>query len=82
VYSGLTGSALENLTALTSVLTPKTLRASDQERLLRIDALYENIQDQLSFLRHFNSNAALLSAQRSRELDDTRMMQELFDLTP
>ena len=82
VYSRLAAKSLKNLDALTMVLTAKKLRASDDERLGVIDSIHENMSDQLSFLRHFNSNAALLVAQRNSEIADTELSRKLYDLTP
>ena len=82
VYDKLALSSLHNLDALTTLLTAKKLRASDDERLGAIDRLHEEITDQLSFLRHFNGSASVLAAQRENELSDTRMLQELYQLQP
>ena len=82
VYDQLAAASLKNLDALTMVLTAKKLRASDDERLAAIDQLYEEITDQLSFLRHFNGSASVLAAQRENELSDTKMLQELYELQP
>ncbi|REA60193.1 TerB family tellurite resistance protein [Dyadobacter luteus] len=80
VYNQLTSASLKNLDALTMILTAKKLRASDDERLSAIDQLYEEITDQLSFLRHFNGSASMLAAQRKNAISDTQMLQELYDL--
>ena len=82
VYDQLSAASLKNLDALTTVVTAKKLRASDDERLAAIDQLYEEITDQLSFLRHFNGSASVLAAQRENELSDTKMLQELYELQP
>jgi DNA repair ATPase RecN len=82
VYGRLRESSLKNLDALTLILTAKKLRASDDERLMAIDELYEKINDQLSFLRHFNGSASVLAAQRENELSDAKMLRALYDLKP
>lgn len=82
VYSKLIAKSLDDLDALTTVLTAKKLRASDDERLHAIDGIYENMTDKLSFLRHFNSNTSVLAAQRENEKNQTQTMQKLFDLEP
>jgi hypothetical protein len=80
LYSGLAGSTLENIDALTMVLTAKKLRASDDERLRLIDQIYDQVSDRLVFLRHFNSNAMLLSAQRQNDRQQTMTLQDLLDI--
>ncbi|TDE13226.1 MULTISPECIES: TerB family tellurite resistance protein [Dyadobacter] len=82
VYSRLSERSLKNLDALTMVLTAKKLRASDDERLSVIDSIYQDMTDQLSFLWHFNSNAALLAVQRKDEIADTELTRKLYDLKP
>jgi excinuclease UvrABC helicase subunit UvrB len=82
VYSRLINQSLKNLDALTTVLTAKKLRMSDDERLSAIDEIYEDMQQKLQFLRHFNATASVLVLQRAKEQSDTEMMQELYDVQP
>lgn len=80
VYDNLAVSSLKNLDALTTVLTAKKLRASDDERLRTIDQIYEEITDKLSFLRHFNGTASVLASQRENEVSDVKTLEALFDI--
>lgn len=82
VYSDLIADSYNNLDALTTVLTAKKLRASDDERLKTIDGIYEQMSSKLTFLRHFNSNALLLSAQRASEKNDAGIISDLLDVNP
>lgn len=82
VYSRLINQSLKNLDALTTVLTNKKLRMSDDERLSAIDDIYEDMQQKLQFLRHFNATASVLALQRAKEHNDTEMMQQLYDVQP
>lgn len=82
VYSRLITQSLKNLDALTTVLTVKKLRMSDDERLSAIDEIYEDMQQKLQFLRHFNATASVLALQRAKEHSDTEMMQQLYDAQP
>jgi hypothetical protein len=82
VYSRLINQSLKNLDALTTVLTNKKLRMSDDERLSAIDEIYEDMQQKLQFLRHFNATASVLALQRAKEQSDTEMMQQLYDVQP
>ena len=72
VYSHLFDESVNNLETLTLVLTSGALRMSDDERLKQIDDLYEDMLDKLSFLRHFNNQSSVLSAQRTREANSIR----------
>lgn len=81
VYSNLFQESLKNLEALTTVLTAEKLRMSDEERLKAIDHLYSDMQDKLSFLRHFNNGTTLLSIQRERERKDAASLKEIYGIT-
>jgi hypothetical protein len=82
VYNDLITDSLNNLDALTTVLTAKKLRASDDERLKTIDSIYEQMSSKLTIVRHFNSNALLLSAQRENEKNDAGIISDLLDVNP
>lgn len=82
VYSELAGGSLKNLDALLDVVTAKKLRASDDERLSRIDAIYEELSEQLVFLRHLNSNNSVLAAQRKQDKASLETVKKIYDVTP
>lgn len=82
VYDNMAASSLKNLDALTMVLTAKKLRASDDERLERIDQIHQDMTEKLSFVRHFNSNASVLGAQRENQVSDAKMLEELYQIQP
>jgi hypothetical protein len=64
------------------VLTDKKLRASDDERLSMIDAIYEQLSEKLAFLRDFNSNNSVLAAQRKEEKSSMGTLKEIYGLQP
>ena len=78
VYERLFKSSLKNLDDLTMVLTESSLKMSDDERLAQIDRIYADIQDQLSFLRHFNRGATVLGVQRAKEQVDRQRMNTIY----
>ena len=82
VYQGLSAGSLKNLDALLDVVTAGKLRASDDERLSMIDAIYKDVSQQLVFLRHLNSNNSVLAAQRKDEKASLETIQNLYHLTP
>lgn len=82
IYDELIAGSIKNLDVLTDVLTAKKLRASDDERLSMIDALYEDMSGKLVFLRHFNSNNSLLAAQRKDEAASIGTVKEVYGITP
>lgn len=80
VYKNLFNQSVDNLDDLLMVITARKLRMSDDERIKAIDNIFSNIEDQLSFLRYFNSNAYVLSLQRAGERKDVDMSRTIFGI--
>lgn len=80
VYKQLTDQSVQSLDALTTVITAKKLRASDDERLKAIDVIYADMQNRLEFLRYFNSSASVLGLQRAREKSNVGVLKELYEI--
>jgi DNA repair ATPase RecN len=81
VYSNLFNKSLKNLDALATVITANGLRISDDERLKAVDNIFDDIQDTLVFLRHFNNNTTILAIQRAREKKDVITLQKIYGIT-
>jgi hypothetical protein len=79
-YNDLFKKSLNDLDELSTVLTAGKLRMSDDERLHFIDNVFENMQDKLVFLRHFNSSAAILAIQREKEQSDVDVIRKVYDV--
>lgn len=77
VYGNLSERSIENVNGLIMIITANKLRMNDGERLQRIDALFEQVQDQLTFLRQFNNQTAILALQRYREQNDINVLKRL-----
>lgn len=82
VYGQLNKQSLQNLDALLMVITAGELRMSDDQRLAAIDRICLDMQEKLSFLRHFNSQGIGILRQRNLEQRDVSSMQELFKSNP
>jgi DNA repair ATPase RecN len=80
VYARLFSQSLIHLDDLVNVLTAKTMRMSDDERLKTIDKIYAGMAEKLSFLRHFNTSNSLLGVQRAHEQNDVDAMRKLYDV--
>jgi multidrug efflux pump subunit AcrB len=80
VYSNLFNQSLKNVDALVTIVTAGTLRMSDNERLEAVDNLYDDMQDKLSFLRHFNNNTTVLAVQRAKEKNDVNTIQSIYGI--
>lgn len=82
VYGQLNKQSLQNLDALLMVITAGELRMSDDQRLAAIDRICLDMQEKLTFLRHFNSQGIGVLRQRTLEQRDVSSMQELFNAKP
>lgn len=80
VYGNLFKQSLNDLDELTIIITDSKLRMSDDERLEAIDRIFNNMQDKLLFLRHFNNNTTILAVQRAREKNDAATVQKIYGI--
>jgi regulatory protein YycH of two-component signal transduction system YycFG len=80
VYAYLVKQSLRNLEELTMIITAKQLRMSDDERIQSIDRIYFDIENKLSFLRHFNNSTQVLIAQRAKENSEVGAMKKLYEV--
>ena len=78
VYGNLFNQSLKTLDELAMVITAGKLRMSDDERLQAIDRIYNNVIDQFSFLKDFNSSTAFLSLQRKSEQAEIAMSRKIY----
>ena len=81
VYAHLFNQSVKNLDVLLKVITSGSLRMSDEDRLGAIDKIFLEMQDKLMFLRHFNNQTALLSLQRTNEIKDAQVIQNIHGIT-
>lgn len=81
VYNNLFKKSLENLDDLMTVITADKLRMSDDERLQAIDRIFEDMQDKVMFLRHFNTNTTILAVQRAKEGNDAVTIRSIYGIT-
>ena len=80
VYTNLFNQSVNNLDDLLMVVTAGKLRMSDDERIKAIDGIYDSIVEQLGFLRSFNSNAYVLSLQRTKEKKEVDLSRILYGI--
>jgi hypothetical protein len=79
VYQNLFNQSVNNLASLTMVMTNNQLRMSDDERLMQIDRIDKDMQNEVSFLRSFNNRQSALDAQRARQQQDSKSLQQLYN---
>jgi hypothetical protein len=80
VYTTLLQQSLQNLSRLTDILMAGKLRMSDAERLKAIDKIYADSSDQYAFLQSFDRQGVVLSLQRSKDINDTQTLKQLYGL--
>lgn len=82
VFNNLVTQSLNNLSALTTVLTDSQLRMSDAERLGMIDRLYEESKNELGYLRSFNNRLYQTSLLRTQQTNDKASVKSLYGINP
>jgi hypothetical protein len=65
---------------LAMIIADQKLQMSDDERIKNIDRIYEEVQDQYSFIRNFSNEASTLILQRVKEKNDVEVSQKLRGL--
>jgi len=80
VYANLFNYSLDNLQTMIMVITAGKLRMSDDERINSIDAVWKEVSQELTFLRHFNNEARILCLQRAKDKNDFSTMKQLYDV--
>ncbi|MCY1523934.1 hypothetical protein D9M68_588480 [compost metagenome] len=77
VYGNLLKLSLRNLDELAGIVTAGQMRMSDDERLKAIDRIYEEMEEKIQFLRHFNSETSILGLQRAKAKKDLQFSRQL-----
>lgn len=80
IYENLLKQSLRNLDELTAVITAGKMRMTDDERLKTIDRIYDEMENKLTFLRHFTNSTSVLSLQRAKERSDVKIIQNLYEV--
>lgn len=78
VFTALLDDAAKDITALTVIVTNGALEASDDERIARINELYERMDKKYEFLCAFGNATQLQTAQRKKELEIIGHLKKLY----
>jgi hypothetical protein len=68
------------LEELINVTTDGNLEMKDDERLKRIDILYQDITDKYTFSQSFSNETMVLAASRAKENNDVQTIRALYGL--
>ena len=77
VFNHLLDECSKDINDLLMVITSGETEMTDDERIKRIDKIYADMQDKLSFSRSFTSGAAMLAMQRRQEKTDVMVSKKL-----
>lgn len=67
VLDALLDDCIQSITELLEIITPDKLQMTDDERLVRIDKLYQDMQDKFTFCNVMSEDISLLALQRLTE---------------
>ena len=79
VYAQLFEESKRSLNALLTVITSSSLRMNDGERIAAIDRISDRVSEQLTFLRVFNEQVALLNIQREKEKSALQQLKTFYE---
>lgn len=80
VFENILALSSDIIANLTVVVTARDLEMKDDERLKRIDALYNDMQEAFAFTQAFGSEIKLLSHQRKKERANVQASRTLHDV--
>ncbi|UPZ36479.1 TerB family tellurite resistance protein [Sphingobacterium sp. PCS056] len=80
VYNNLLKESIMNLDELTNIITSGKMRMSDDERLKAIDGIYNEMEQKILFLRHFNNKTGVMALQRAKERKDAQTIARIYGI--
>jgi hypothetical protein len=77
VFDNLLDESLKNIEELYTIITSGELSMKDDERIKRIDQLYDEVQDKFSFCKSFSEECSVLAMQRLNDKVETDLNKKL-----
>jgi|SRR5580693_7000674 hypothetical protein len=77
VFTNMVNECTKSLNALIAVTTDGTLEMTDDERIRRIDGIYNDMEDKYAFTQSFTSKAGLLAEQRNDDANEYGLLKVL-----
>jgi hypothetical protein len=78
VYTGMLDASLKNLDQIMLVVNGYKTQMTDEQRLELINQAGDRLDENYNDLRQFNDQNILLSLHRSKDLNDTRTIKQLY----
>ena len=80
VFIKLLNDCAEQIDQLMLILSNNQVQMTDDERIKRIEKIYDTVQDQYKFERHFSSSIKILEQQRMNDHNEIQTIQSLYDI--
>jgi hypothetical protein len=77
VFERLIENCDDNMDDLLTIITDGDLEMKDDERIKRIDGIYQNMLENLSFCEGFSNQTRVLTISRMKELNDVKTSRSL-----
>ena len=80
VFTKLLNETSNDITQLMAIISPGEFMMKDDERFLRLDNIYDDMQDKEDFAQHFSNEISVLEMQRRKEDQDIEMSRALNEI--
>jgi len=78
VYDNVLADCIAIIDELKDLVTDGLLQMKDDERIKRIDKLYDNAKERAAFVQHFGNDNNILAMQRKKDQNDVQVGRELY----
>ena len=69
-----------SISELLTIIQPGKTEMTDDERIRRIDKIYDEMNDRCAFVREFGSDAQVISMEREKEASETELLKKNYDI--
>ena len=69
-----------SISELLTIIQPGKTEMTADERIRRIDKIYDEMNDRCAFVREFGSDAQVISMEREKEASETELLKKNYDI--
>ncbi|MBB6127439.1 hypothetical protein [Mucilaginibacter lappiensis] len=80
VYNNLLAESQQDLDELVQVLTPGKLQLNDQQRMDRLNHLYDRMKNRQAFAGYFTTQCRKLALERQQALQERQQLQKIYGI--
>ncbi|MEX2233118.1 MAG: hypothetical protein WD824_13230 [Cyclobacteriaceae bacterium] len=80
VYSNMLFLSDASISELLMIIRPDQTGMKDDERLMRIDKLYDDMRDKHAFVQSFDNDVRLIAKERAREQQEVQLLRKQFEV--